>query len=86
MTWNCRDLNSKNQYVVALALTTIANIGSSDMLRDLAKDIDRLLKTLNHYTRKKAAICAIRMFKMCPDLISDHAQRVISLMTDRNHW
>ena len=56
------------------------------MLRDLAKDIDRLLKTLNHYTRKKAAICAIRMFKMCPDLISDHAQRVISLMTDRNHW
>eukprot|EP01138_Halocafeteria_seosinensis_P008457 gb/GECG01008642.1/.p1 GENE.gb/GECG01008642.1/~~gb/GECG01008642.1/.p1 ORF type:complete len:540 (+),score=52.02 gb/GECG01008642.1/:1-1620(+) len=80
-----QDLNSRYQYVVALALTTLSNIGSTDMLRDLAKDIDKLLKSQNHYARKKAAICAIRLFQKCPDMMNDYVTRVISLMTDRNH-
>ena len=71
---------------MALALTTLSNIGSTDMLRDLAKDIDNLLKSQNHYARKKAAICAIRLFQKCPDMMNDYVTRVISLMTDRNHW
>ena len=54
------DLNSKNQYTVGLALCALGNIASTEMARDLAPEVERLLQSANPYIRKKAALCATR--------------------------
>lgn len=54
------DLNQRNQYSTGLALTALGNISSTDMARDLAPDVQRLLGSTNAYIRKKAALCAAR--------------------------
>ncbi len=54
------DLNQRNQYITGLALTALGNISSTDMARDLAPDVQRLLGSSNSYIRKKAALCAAR--------------------------
>ena len=37
------DLNSSSQFAVGLALTALGNIGSAEMARDLANDVERQL-------------------------------------------
>lgn len=54
------DLNQRQQYITGLALTALGNISSTDMARDLAPDVQRLLGSNNAYIRKKAALCAAR--------------------------
>lgn len=47
------DLGSQTQFVVGLALTALGSICSPEMSRDLAGEVERLLKTSNAYIRKK---------------------------------
>uniref|UniRef100_A0A672HRH1 AP-1 complex subunit gamma n=1 Tax=Salarias fasciatus TaxID=181472 RepID=A0A672HRH1_SALFA len=47
------DLSNSNQYVQSLALCTLACMGSAEMCRDLAPEIDRLLRSSNSYIKKK---------------------------------
>ena len=47
------DLNSQTQFVISLALCTLGVICSPEMSRDLAGEVERLLKTSNAYVRKK---------------------------------
>lgn len=47
------DLFHSNQYVQSLALCTLACMGSAEMCRDLAPEIDRLLRGSNSYIKKK---------------------------------
>uniref|UniRef100_A0A8C9XYD1 AP-1 complex subunit gamma n=1 Tax=Sander lucioperca TaxID=283035 RepID=A0A8C9XYD1_SANLU len=47
------DLSHSNQYVQSLALCTLACMGSAEMCRDLAPEIDRLLRASNSYIKKK---------------------------------
>lgn len=47
------DLFHSNQYVQSLALCTLACMGSAEMCRDLAPEIDRLLRASNSYIKKK---------------------------------
>ena len=49
----CSDLNHQTQYVVSLALCTLGEICSTEMSRDLAGEIEKLLKTSNAYIKKK---------------------------------
>jgi hypothetical protein len=58
-----KDLVQKNQYICALALSALGNVGSAEMCRDLAPDVERLLASTNAYVRKKAALCAIRVIR-----------------------
>ena len=47
------DLAHSSQYVQSLALCTLACMGSAEMCRDLAPEIDRLLRASSSYIKKK---------------------------------
>eukprot|EP01117_Protostelium_nocturnum_P002092 TRINITY_DN12733_c0_g1_i1.p1 TRINITY_DN12733_c0_g1~~TRINITY_DN12733_c0_g1_i1.p1 ORF type:complete len:815 (-),score=305.97 TRINITY_DN12733_c0_g1_i1:72-2516(-) len=79
------DLNSNNQFIAGLALCALGNISSSGIARDLAPDVEKLLGSTNPYLRKKAALCAIRVLRKCPDLMENFVPRIRSLLSDRNH-
>jgi AP-1 complex subunit gamma-1 len=79
------DLTNPNQYIQGLALIVIGNLATQDMARDLASDVDKLLRSANSYLRKKAALATIRLLKKEPDLIESVAERIVSLIKDRAH-
>ena len=57
----CRsDLKHQVQYVQSLALSALGTIASQEMARDLAQEVEALLKGSNPYIKKKAALCAVR--------------------------
>mmetsp|Transcript_18114 Transcript_18114/g.18172 ORF Transcript_18114/g.18172 Transcript_18114/m.18172 type:complete len:870 (+) Transcript_18114:126-2735(+) len=79
------DLSNSNQYIVALSLIAIGNLSTQDMARDLASDVEKLLKANNSYLRKKAALATIRLLRKEPDLVEHMSDRIISLLKDRAH-
>lgn len=79
------DLTNQLQYIQGLALIVIGNLATQDMARDLASDVDKLLRSNNSYLRKKAALAAIRLLKKEPDLIESLAERIVALLKDRAH-
>ncbi|KTF81410.1 hypothetical protein cypCar_00028879 [Cyprinus carpio] len=62
---NCikNDLNHSTQYVQGLSLCTLGCMGSSEMCRDLAGEVEKLLKTSNSYLRKKLVPQLVRILK-----------------------
>lgn len=79
------DLNSRNQYIVGLALTALGNICSAEMARDLAPEVEKLLGSPNSYIRKKAALCARRVMRKVPEMLESFVDRATELLNDRNH-
>jgi AP-1 complex subunit gamma-1 len=55
------------------------------MARDLASDVEKLLRSSNSYLRKKAALAVIRLLKKEPDLIEHMAGRIVALLKDKAH-
>ena len=80
-----QDMQSANNQVSALALTALANVGTSDMCRDLAKNVETLLLHSNSFIRKKANLAAVRVIRKCPELNEDFAKHFSSILEDRNH-
>ena len=79
------DLSNSNQYIQALSLVAIGNLATQDMARDLASDVDKILRSSNSYLRKKASLAAIRLLKKEPDLIEQLGDRIVSLLKDKAH-
>lgn len=79
------DLSHPNQYVISLALITLANIASVTMARDLFQRVETLITSSNPYLRKKAAICALRIIRRVPDYEDIFVEHAKSLLNDKNH-
>ncbi|KNC55747.1 AP-1 complex subunit gamma [Thecamonas trahens ATCC 50062] len=79
------DLNHPNMYVVGLALCSLGNMCTADMGRDLAGEVEKLLSSSNHYVRKKAALCAQRIIRKCPDLLENFVGLAKSQLVKRHH-
>uniref|UniRef100_A0A3P9QFJ4 AP-1 complex subunit gamma n=1 Tax=Poecilia reticulata TaxID=8081 RepID=A0A3P9QFJ4_POERE len=79
------DLSHSNQYVQSLALCTLACMGSAEMCRDLAPEIDRLLRSSNSYIKKKAALCAVHIVRKVHDLGELFVPSARSLLSEKNH-
>ncbi|KAH8420653.1 hypothetical protein KR222_004631 [Zaprionus bogoriensis] len=84
---NClkNDLNSSTQFVVGLALCTLGAIASPEMARDLASEVERLMKSPNTYIRKKATLCAFRVIRRVPELMEIFLPATRALLSEKNH-
>lgn len=79
------DLNSNEQFVVGLALCALGAICSTEMARDLAGEIERLMRSSSAYIKKKAIICAARMIRKAPELLEMFIPATKSLLNERSH-
>ncbi|RKP10679.1 Adaptor protein complex AP-1 gamma subunit [Thamnocephalis sphaerospora] len=79
------DMHHSNMYTIGLALCTMGNIASAEMARDLCDEVERLLGSSNSYTRKKAALCALRVVHKVPELLDHFLDRVETMLDDKNH-
>uniref|UniRef100_A0A1I8G9S6 AP-1 complex subunit gamma n=1 Tax=Macrostomum lignano TaxID=282301 RepID=A0A1I8G9S6_9PLAT len=79
------DMNHSTQYIASLALSTLGSICSPEMSRDLAGEVQALIKSNNAYLRKKAALCALRIIQKIPDIMEMYIPCARSLLNEKNH-
>ena len=79
------DMSSDNQYVTGLALCALGNIGSNEMCRALAREVEQMMTSSNPYLRKKAALCAMRIIRKVDEIEDKFNGKIGNLLEDRNH-
>ena len=79
------DIGHSNQFVAGLALSALGSICSQEMSRDLAGEIEKLLKCQNAYLKKKALLCARRIVQKVPELMEMFIPHMRSMLQEKNH-
>jgi len=69
------DLQSRNEFHQCLALISIGNIGGKEMAESVAPMVQKMLisKSTKLSTKKKAALCLLRMVRKYPELMTAEA-------------
>lgn len=79
------DLQSNNNYVVALALSALSEICTADMCRELASEVAKQFTTATNYIKKKAALAATRIIRKVPETIDLFEDKIEALLEERHH-
>lgn len=73
------DMNSGNEFVAALALNTVANIGGTEFADNLFTDISKMLlsntEKYSSYLKRKACICLLRLYRRDTDSLQPEVWR-----------
>ena len=80
------DLNSTtSNFIVALGLTSIAEISTEDMCRELYTEVKKLMRSSSSYVKKKAILAAVRIIRNIPDTIDDFIEVIDVLINEHSH-
>ncbi|XP_064148392.1 AP-1 complex subunit gamma-like 2 isoform X2 [Loxodonta africana] len=79
------DLSQGSQPVQGLALCTLSTVGSAEMCRDLATEVEKLLLQPSPYVRKKAVLTAVHMIRKVPELSNIFLPPCAQLLQERHH-
>ncbi|XP_054433814.1 AP-1 complex subunit gamma-like 2 isoform X1 [Pteronotus mesoamericanus] len=79
------DLSQGVQAVQGLALCTLSTMGSAEMCRDLATEVEKLLLEPSPYVRKKAVLTAVHMIRKVPELSDIFLPVCAKLLHERHH-
>ncbi|CAB1109096.1 unnamed protein product [Ectocarpus sp. CCAP 1310/34] len=79
------DMHSSNMFVAGLSLTTIGNLATPDIARDLMMEVEKHLRGGRPYLVKKAALCCIRILRHLPEHVEDFMERIMEVLKDRHH-
>ncbi|XP_016049903.1 AP-1 complex subunit gamma-like 2 isoform X2 [Erinaceus europaeus] len=79
------DMSQGVPAVQGLALCTLSTMGSAEMCRDLASEVEKLLLQPSPYVRKKAVLTAVHMIRKVPELSSIFLPPCTQLLRERHH-
>eukprot|EP01006_Ploeotia_vitrea_P035752 TRINITY_DN65931_c11_g1_i1.p1 TRINITY_DN65931_c11_g1~~TRINITY_DN65931_c11_g1_i1.p1 ORF type:complete len:1157 (+),score=279.43 TRINITY_DN65931_c11_g1_i1:72-3542(+) len=77
-----KDMQSTNQYEAGLALSTLANVCTPDLARDLVSDVVGLLGSGRAYIRKKVVLSVFKIFLQFPDALRPTFPRLKEKLDD----
>ncbi|KAL0485649.1 hypothetical protein AKO1_011890, partial [Acrasis kona] len=77
-----KDLKSSEQYECGFALTTLSNVCTPDLGRDLVSEVVTLLNSTRPYIRKKAILCLYKIFIQYPDALRPAFPRLKEKLAD----
>jgi AP-1 complex subunit gamma-1 len=80
-----KDLDNNNTLVIAMALNAIGEICTADMCRELSGEVGKLMRSIDPYIKRKAAIAAIKIIRKCPEFIESFIKPLNSYFEDKNN-
>eukprot|EP01053_Blabericola_migrator_P007481 Blabericola_migrator_1__7480@NODE_381_length_9180_cov_88_545814_g304_i0_p2_GENE_NODE_381_length_9180_cov_88_545814_g304_i0NODE_381_length_9180_cov_88_545814_g304_i0_p2_ORF_typecomplete_len872_score138_88Adaptin_N/PF01602_20/1_9e76Cnd1/PF12717_7/0_34Cnd1/PF12717_7/0_69Cnd1/PF12717_7/2_9e02Proteasom_PSMB/PF10508_9/16Proteasom_PSMB/PF10508_9/0_16Vac14_Fab1_bd/PF12755_7/0_22Gag_p12/PF01141_18/1_9_NODE_381_length_9180_cov_88_545814_g304_i065639148 len=79
------DLSSGNQYIISAALTALGNVGTTEMVETVSREIDDFISGTNPSLKKRSIALAIKMVNNNPDAGAKYISKIPGLLTDYNH-
>ena len=80
-----RDLQSPDHFIQCLALTFIANCGSTEVTRSVASEVQKLVQSKYTSVMKRAGMAIVRIVRKNPDLTDSFKNTVQRLLNQSSH-